>query len=365
MDQYKFKSNLTVFRKTLQNEDKPPLRVVITEAMSYTSRSLAYRLLSDEVFGSDQEIILSFFDTSDSVVFLEGIVIEITACAPNLLRDIIHSKEESEAFKDADYIFSIGKARDYNFFKTDLKGDQFFQDAVLETKSNALAIEKYAKKDAKVITLGNTAATLISEYAPSIPKENITAVSLALQKSAATAIAKKMGRVPSDVSNLIIWGTNSRQNFPYCNYAKFKDGKSVMKEVDDDVWLRKELPEKVEATFQKCRYRTSDALALAEHCKLLIQGTPPGKWTCMSVYSDGSYGVTPRVFFSFPVTCENGCWKIVQGLYVEGYCKQIIADFLAIINEKITIALKISQRPVSPPLFRKSVRKSIIKISQI
>lgn len=39
-----------------------------------------------------------------------------------------------------------------------------------------------------------------------------------------------------------MWGTNSKKSFPYCNYAKFEDGKSVMEEINDDTWFKKELP---------------------------------------------------------------------------------------------------------------------------
>lgn len=85
MDHYKLKSNLEVFRKNMQSKEKPTLRVVITRAMSYTSRSLAYRILTDEIFGADQQIILSMYDSNDSAVFLQGIAIELKSCAPNIL----------------------------------------------------------------------------------------------------------------------------------------------------------------------------------------------------------------------------------------------------------------------------------------
>lgn len=33
----------------------------------------------------------------------------------------------------------------------------------------------------------------------------------------------------------------------------------------------------------------------------------------MGVYSDGSYNVPAGLIYSFPVTCRNGEWSIVQG----------------------------------------------------
>lgn len=37
----------------------------------------------------------------------------------------------------------------------------------------------------------------------------------------------------------------------------------------------------------------------------------------MGVYSDGSYGIEPRIMYSFPVTCKSGEWSIVQGKYFD------------------------------------------------
>ena len=44
----------------------------------------------------------------------------------------------------------------------------------------------------------------------------------------------------------------------------------------------------------------------------------------MAVPSDGSYGVPEGLIFSFPVTIENGEWKIVQGLDLDDFAKQKI-----------------------------------------
>ena len=32
----------------------------------------------------------------------------------------------------------------------------------------------------------------------------------------------------------------------------------------------------------------------------------------MGVYSDGSYGAPKEIIYSFPVTCKDGKWEIVQ-----------------------------------------------------
>lgn len=45
---------------------------------------------------------------------------------------------------------------------------------------------------------------------------------------------------------------------------------------------------------------------------LICQGT----FVSMGVYSDGSYNVPAGLIYSFPVTCRNGEWSIVQGIHI-------------------------------------------------
>ena len=45
-----------------------------------------------------------------------------------------------------------------------------------------------------------------------------------------------------------------------------------------------------------------------------VLGTPDNDWVSMAVPSDGSYGIPEGLVFSFPVTCKDGDYHIVQGL---------------------------------------------------
>lgn len=56
----------------------------------------------------------------------------------------------------------------------------------------------------------------------------------------------------------------------------------------------------------------SAAGAICDHVRDWLLGSRRGDWVSMGVASDGSYGVPPGLFFSFPVTCQHGCWQIVQ-----------------------------------------------------
>jgi len=54
-----------------------------------------------------------------------------------------------------------------------------------------------------------------------------------------------------------------------------------------------------------------------DHLRDWVLGTPEGVWVSMGVLSDGSYGAPKDVMFSFPCTCKDGVWSIVQGLSID------------------------------------------------
>lgn len=68
------------------------------------------------------------------------------------------------------------------------------------------ALDKYAKKDVKVLVVGNPANTnalICSKYAPSIPKENFTAMTRLDQNRAQAQVSAKIGVPVEQVSALL------------------------------------------------------------------------------------------------------------------------------------------------------------------
>ena len=61
----------------------------------------------------------------------------------------------------------------------------------------------------------------------------------------------------------------------------------------------------------------SAASSACDHIRDWVLGTPEGTFVSMGVYSDGSYSVPSGLIYSFPVTCRNGDWSIVQGLPID------------------------------------------------
>jgi len=58
----------------------------------------------------------------------------------------------------------------------------------------------------------------------------------------------------------------------------------------------------------------SAAKAVRDHLRDWLFGTPSGEFVSMGVWSDGSYGVEKDLIFSFPVSCSNGQFTIVNGI---------------------------------------------------
>jgi malate dehydrogenase len=54
-------------------------------------------------------------------------------------------------------------------------------------------------------------------------------------------------------------------------------------------------------------------------------GTAAGDWVSMAVPSDGSYGIPEGVIYSYPVTCKNGEYSVVQGLSVNEFSREKMA----------------------------------------
>ena len=114
--------------------------------------------------------------------------------------------------------------------KKDLKeikinGDLTFKNFQVQGES----LDKFAKKSVKVLVVGNPANTnalICSHYAPSIPKENFSAMTRLDQNRAAAQLANKAGVGVADVKNVIIWGNHSSTQFPDAAHATIS-GKSI------------------------------------------------------------------------------------------------------------------------------------------
>ncbi len=139
---------------------------------------------------------------------LQGLVMELKDCAFPLVADIRPTTKVEEAFDQADVAILVGaKPRGPGMERKDLltANAQIF-------KAQGEAIDKFAKKNIKVLVVGNPANTnalIASHYAPSIPKKNFTALTRLDQNRALSQLSDKLKVPVEDVKNVIIWGNHS------------------------------------------------------------------------------------------------------------------------------------------------------------
>jgi malate dehydrogenase len=83
----------------------------------------------------------------------------------------------------------------------------------------------------------------------------------------------------------------------------------------------------------------SAACAAVDHMRDWALGSN-GKWVSMGVFAAGNpYGIDENIMYSFPITCENGQWKIVEGLEITEFSREMMAKTEAeLVGEREAIA---------------------------
>jgi malate dehydrogenase len=119
------------------------------------------------------------------------------------------------------------------------------------------------------------------------------------------------------------------------------DGKNAAQLVNDQSWIEETyIPTVAKRGAAVIKARGSSSAASAanaaiDHVRTWVQGTPAGDWVSMSVPSDGSYGVPEGLISSFPCTCANGDYSIVQGLDIDAFSRaRIDASVAELLEER-------------------------------
>jgi len=310
-------------------EKTAPLHVVVTGAAGQIAYSLIYQISSGYVFGEDQPLVLHLLDIAPMMGVLNGVVMEIQDCAMPLVRDVIATDDPNVAFKDIDAAFLVGAMpRKEGMERKDLLAAN-----VKIFKVQGQAMDAHAKKSVKVLVVGNPANTnalICSHYAPSIPKENFSAMTRLDQNRAAGQLAEKLGCGIQDVKKVTIWGNHSSTQFPDIFNATVQ-GENAAAKLADDAWIKESFVPTVQKrgaaviAARKLSSAMSAAKAASDHMKSWFSSTPADDWVSMGVFSDGSYGTPEGVMFSFPVTIKDGKWSIVQGVELGDYAKEKLA----------------------------------------
>jgi malate dehydrogenase len=315
-----------------------PVRIAITGAAGQIGYSLLFRIASGAMLGPDTPVILQLLEVTPALGALSGVKMELDDCAFSPLVDVICTDDANLAFGDADIAMLVGAMpRKDGMERSDLlsaNGGIF--------KPQGQAISANAKKNVKVLVVGNPANTnsLIAMHnAPNIDPRQFTAMTRLDHNRAVSQLAQKTGRPVTSVKKMTIWGNHSTTQYPDLFHAEV-DGKNAAQLINDQQWIEDTyIPTVAKRGAAVIKARGSSSAASAanaalEHVRSWVQGTPAGDWVSMAVPSDGSYGVPEGLISSFPCTCVNGEYKIVQGLDIDAFSRARIDASVAELGEE-------------------------------
>jgi malate dehydrogenase len=263
---------------------------------------------------------------------LKGVMMELEDCAFPLLAGMEAHGSAETAFKDTDYALLVGaRPRGPGMERADLLA----ANAQIFT-AQGKALDKAASRNVKVLVVGNPANTnawIAMKSAPSLPRENFTAMLRLDHNRALSQIAAKTGKPVSAIRKLAVWGNHSPTMYADYRFATI-DGASVKDMINDHVWNKDVfLPTvgKRGAAIIEARGLSSAASAAnaaIDHMRDWALGTN-GEWVTMGVPSNGDYGIPQDVMFGYPVTCSGGKYEIVKGLPIDEFSQACIDKTLA------------------------------------
>lgn len=316
-----------------------PVRITVTGAAGQIGYGILFRIASGQMLGPNTPVILQLLEVTPALGALNGVKMELDDCAYGPLVDVITTDDANVAFGDADIALLIGAMpRKDGMERADLltaNGGIF--------KPQGRAIAKNAKKNVKVLVVGNPANTnafIAMSNATEIDPKQFTAMTRLDHNRAVAQLAQRVGKPVTSIKKMTIWGNHSASQYPDL-YNCEVDGKNAATLVNDEAWMRETFIPTVAkrgAAIIKARGLSSAAsagTAAMDHIRNWVQGTPAGDWVSMSVPSDGSYGVPAGLISSFPCTCAKGEYSIVQGLPVNDFSRKMIdASVAELIDER-------------------------------
>ena len=304
---------------------KKPVKVAVTGAAGNISYALLFRIAAGDMLGKDQPVILQLLEITPAMDALKGVVMELNDCAFPLLAGIEASDDPNVVFAGVDYALLVGsKPRGPGMERGDLLKDN---GAIFSVQGKAL--NDYASKDVKVLVVGNPANTnalIAAANAPDLDKSQFTAMMRLDHNRALSQLASKVGVHHDTIKKMTIWGNHSATQYPDISSVTV-GGESAVDMVDQE-WLVEDFIPTVQqrgAAIIKARGASSAASAgsaAIDHMRSWALGTSEGDWVSMGIPSDGSYGIGEGIIYSYPVTCNDGIYTIVQGLEISDFSRE-------------------------------------------
>jgi len=316
-----------------------PVRIAVTGAAGQIGYSLLFRIASGAVFGPNQPVILQLLEITPALGALEGVRMELDDCAFPLLAGVVCTDNAETAFGDIDAAFLVGAMPRKDGME---RGDLLSANGGI-FKPQGQALGAVAKKDAKILVVGNPAntnAVIAMNNAKGLDPSRFTAMTRLDHNRAMTQLAIKVGKPVTSIKKMTIWGNHSSTQYPDLFHCEV-DGKNAAAMVNDQAWIENDFIPTVAkrgAAIIKARGLSSAASAAnaaIDHMNSWALGTAAGDWVSMAIPSDGSYGVPEGIISSFPCVCKDGKYSIVQGLDIDDFSRaRIDASVAELIEER-------------------------------
>jgi malate dehydrogenase len=316
-----------------------PIRVAVTGAAGQIGYSLLFRIASGAMLGPDTPVILQLLEITPALGALEGVKMELDDCAFGPLVDVVCTDKADVAFGDADVALLVGAMpRKDGMERSDLLSAN---GGIFKPQGEAIAAN--ASRDVKVLVVGNPANTnalIAMNNAEGIDPRRFTAMTRLDHNRAVTQLAQRLSVPVTSVRKMTIWGNHSTTQYPDLFRCEV-NGANAAEAVSDQAWLDGEfIPTVAKRGAAVIKARGSSSAASAanaaiDHVRDWVRGTAPGDWVSMAVPSDGSYGVPEGLVSSFPCTCADGEYSIVQGLEIDDYSRaKIDASVAELVEER-------------------------------
>lgn len=317
---------------------KKPVTVTITGAAGNIGYALAFRVASGQMLGIDQPVNLNLLEIPAASAAVQGVVMELNDCAFPTLNKVAATHDAQIAFKDCAFALLVGaRPRGPGMERKDL----LLENAKIFS-AQGKALDAVASRDVRVLVVGNPANTnslIVQRNAPSLSPKNFTAMTRLDHNRALAQLTEKTGSSLSEVKKVIIWGNHSATQYPDLHHATV-GGKAALSVVEES-WFKDSFIPTVQqrgAAIIKARGTSSAASAASaalDHVHDWMLGTQSGDWVSMGIPSDGSYDIPEGVIYSYPVTCKNGEYTIVQGLGVNEFSRaKMLATHRELLEER-------------------------------
>ena len=301
--------------------------ITITGAAGQIGYQLAFRIASGQLLGPGEKFNLKLLEIPAVLTALNGVAMELADCAFPCLEAITVTDDASIAFQDCDYAFLVGaKPRGPGMERSDLL---IGNAGIFSTQGKA--ISACANRDVKVLVVGNPANTnalITMANAPEINPNAFTAMMRLDHNRALAQLAAKTDAQVSKIKKLTVWGNHSTTQYPDIHHATVNDQPAVNLVSLD--WMKNTFMPNVQQRGAKIiqarglSSAASAASAAIDQVKNWIFGSANNDWVSMAIPSDGSYGISEGVIYSFPVVCKDGAYEIVQGLEMNEFSEDCL-----------------------------------------